>query len=145
MARKCDPRSMATTASNPSSSLSTLLDSNTETLRHLLHLLSWAWLPTEQHNNRIRLGRNETQQKHIAAATIVALQNRISQGTMSCGNPDAKPKDLSTCNVTSLCFARTRWLMMCAPEVFPNAVSTTRRRRHDYHDCCRTNNCTCYI
>ena len=35
--------------------------------------------PAQQHNNRVCLCRDESQQKHVSASAIVALKHRIAQ------------------------------------------------------------------
>ena len=39
-------------------------------------------LPAQQHDHRVRLGRDESQQEDVATATVVTLQNRLPQRTI---------------------------------------------------------------
>jgi hypothetical protein len=39
-------------------------------------------LPAEKHNDGIRFSRNEPQQKHVAAATVVAFEDGVAKGTV---------------------------------------------------------------
>ena len=41
-----------------------------------------ARLATEQDDDRVRLGGNETQQKHVATSAVVAFKDRFSQWTI---------------------------------------------------------------
>lgn len=53
-----------------------------EETRFIGHCVSVKVLPTEQHDDRISLGRYETQEEDIAAPTVVTLQDSLTQGSI---------------------------------------------------------------
>ena len=92
----------------------------------------------QEHHDRIGLGRDEPEQEQVPAAAVVAFENGLAEGALlvkrhlwRSGDREQNKSDrASGCGAgertagrrTWLYFPRTRWWMMCDPDVLPQEL-----------------------